>query len=490
MKSRWASALLLPLWLSGCGSLLHSEYRQPAVQTPAYWFGDASDGRALAAGERWWETFADPRLNALVDDALARNNDLAVAALRVRRATLQAGLTGTSISPDVNVGLGADWSKKLHAGNSSSRRFTTDTAISYEVDLWGRLASTRDAAEWEALATEYDRRASALSLIGTTARLYWRIGLFNELLSSARESIRYAEQTLRLVQSQRLAGAASRLEEAQAEQVLATQRAVLSDYQQQLEAARNALAIVFDRAPEHRLSELEQLPAATLANVPAGLPAHLIDRRPDLQAAEWRLRQALSNYDATRASFYPGFTLTSSLTTGGSRELHNLLSDPAGVLGVGVTLPFLQWNVRKYTVGISKVDYETAIIGFRQGVYVALFEVEDALSAREQFANQGALSEQALAAAVKAEGLAEIRYRSGQTGIKEWLDLQETRRSAQITLAQNRFDRLQAQMGLYLALGGRLRPLNFIPVLTSSYWDDGFAIKEDCVRGLVLVGFV
>lgn len=454
MNCKCACALLLPLWLGGCGALLHSEYRQPEVQTPAFWFGDTARERSLNAAGRWWETFDDQRLNTLVDDALTHNNNLAVAALRVRRAALQAGLTGTNISPDLEVGLGADWSKNLRRDSSSQRRLSTTSSVRYEVDLWGRLASTRDAAEWALLATDFDRRATGLSLVGYTARLYWRVGLFNELARSARESIRYAEQTLQLVEAQRLAGAATGLEEAQAEQVLATQRAVLSDYLQQLEVARNALAIVFDQVPEQRFAELEQLPSATLANVPAGLPADLIARRPDLQAAEWRLRQALSNYDATRASFYPSFTLTGGLTTGGSQELSQVINNPVGLLGVGISLPFVQWNVRKYTVGMSALDYEAAIIEFRQGLYTALAEVEDALSAQVQFADQGVQREQALAAALKAEGLAEIRYRSGQTGIKEWLDLQESRRAAQISLAQNRFERLQARMQLYLALGG------------------------------------
>ncbi|KII29841.1 hypothetical protein RY26_25715 [Pseudomonas fluorescens] len=454
MNCKWASVLLLPLWLGGCGALLHSEYRPPQVETPAFWFGDATSEGSLSAGARWWETFGDQRLNALVDDALTRNNDLAAAGLRVRRATLQAGLTGTSITPDLDVGAGADWSRNLRRDSASQRRFSTTSSMRYEVDLWGRLASTRDAAEWALLATDFDRRAIALSLIGNTARLYWRIGLFNELARSARDSIRYAEQTLQLVQSQRLAGAATGLEEAQAEQVLATQRAVLSDYLLQLEVARNALAIVFDQAPEHRFVELDQLPSATLPSVPAGLPADLVARRPDLQAAEWRLRQALSNYDATRASFYPSFTLTGNLSTGGSRELSQVLNNPGSLLGIGISLPFVQWNVRRYTVALSLVDYESAIIDFRQGLYIALAEVEDALSAQVQFADQGVRREQALAAAMKAEGLAEIRYRSGQTGIKEWLDLQESRRAAQISLAQNHFERLQAQMGLYLALGG------------------------------------
>ncbi|WP_445181312.1 efflux transporter outer membrane subunit [Pseudomonas sp. McL0111] len=454
MNCNWASVLLLPLCLAGCGALLHSEYRQPEVKTPAYWFGDTSRERSLDSGERWWETFGDQRLNSLIGDALAHNNDLAVAALKVRRATLQAGLAGTNIAPDLDVGAAADWSRSLRHDSSSQRRFSTTSSVRYEVDLWGRLASTRDAAQWALLATEFDRRASALSLIGNTARWYWRIGLFNELARSARESIQYAEQTLRLVQSQRLAGAATWLEEAQAEQVVATQRAVLSDYLQQLEVARNALAIVFDQAPEQRFAELEQLPVLILAGVPAGLPADLVSRRPDLQATEWRLRQALSNYDATRASFYPSFTLTGSLSTGSSRELSQVVNNPVTLLGVGINLPFVQWNVRKYTVGISSVDYEAAIIEFRQNLYTALAEVEDALSAQLQIADQAVQREHALAAALKAEGLAEIRYRSGQTAIKEWLDLQESRRAAQISLAQNRFERLQAQMGLYLALGG------------------------------------
>jgi outer membrane protein TolC len=170
------------------------------------------------------------------------------------------------------------------------------------------------------------------------------------------------------------------------------------------------------------------------------------------------LRQALSNYDATRASFYPTFSLTGNLTTGASQQLRQVLSNPVGLLGVGISLPFVQWNVRKYTVGLSEVDYQVAVIEFRQGLYSALAEVEDALSAQVQLAEQGRRREQALAAATQAEGLAEIRYRSGQTGIKEWLDLQESRRAAQISLAQNRFERLQAQMTLHLALGGGFAP--------------------------------
>jgi NodT family efflux transporter outer membrane factor (OMF) lipoprotein len=455
-NSAWA--LLLSLCLGGCGTLLHSDYRQPEVQTPAFWFGDIAHERSLITKARWWEIFSDQCLSTLIDDALVRNNDLAVAGLRVRQATLQAGLTGTDIAPDLDVGAGADWSRGLHRGNSSQRRFSTSSSVRYEIDLWGRLASARDAAQWALLATDFDRRASSLSLVGNTARLYWRIGLFNELASSARESIRYAEQTLHLVQAQHRVGAATGLEEAQAEQVLATQRAVLSDYLQQLEVARNALAIIFNQAPEHRFSELEKLPSSPLPDVPAGLPAELIARRPDLQAAEWRLRQALSNYDATRASFYPTFSLTGNLTTGASQQLRQVLSNPVGLLGVGISLPFVQWNVRKYTVGLSEVDYQVAVIEFRQGLYSALAEVEDALSAQVQLAEQGRRREQALAAATQAEGLAEIRYRSGQTGIKEWLDLQESRRAAQISLAQNRFERLQAQMTLHLALGGGFAP--------------------------------
>ncbi|MCD0505773.1 TolC family protein, partial [Bordetella petrii] len=183
------------------------------------------------------------------------------------------------------------------------------------------------------------------------------------------------------------------------------------------------------------------------------VPADLLGRRPDLRAAELRLRQALAQTDATRASFYPPLMLTGSVGSA-STALGNLLQNPVGVLGAGLTLPFLNWNQMQLNIRVSETEYELRVVQFRQALYQAMADVENALSARTQFAEQAGLLEQSLDAARQAEDLYEVRYRSGAVSLRFWLDAQEQRRTAEIERDQNTLDRLLNQVGLYQALGG------------------------------------
>jgi NodT family efflux transporter outer membrane factor (OMF) lipoprotein len=323
--------------------------------------------------------------------------------------------------------------------------------------LWGKLESARDAARWEAEATAVDRQNTALSVIGTTASAYWQVAFLNERIAASEASIVYAEKTLELAQAKYRAGAVSGIELAQARQAVATQKANLTQLLQQRTEARNALAILFDQAPQNSVPERRQLPDGTLPAIEAGLPASLLGRRPDLRAAELRLREDLANVDATRASFYPTFTLTGSLG-GSSTSLESVLRDPIASLGAGIVLPFIQWNTMKLTIKVAETEYEEAVVNFRQTLYKALGDVENALSAHVRFQEESVQLELALASARQAEQLAEVRYRSGATGVQAWLDEQERRRSAETALAENRLNRLTNLMKLYQALGGGMEP--------------------------------
>jgi NodT family efflux transporter outer membrane factor (OMF) lipoprotein len=328
--------------------------------------------------------------------------------------------------------------------------------LSYELDLWGKLASSRDADHWEAAATEVDRQNTALALIGTTAAAYWQVAFFNERIAASEGSVAYAEKTEALVQARYGAGAVAAIDLVQARQMVATQKANLTRLQQQRTEARNALAILFDQAPENNLPERLQLPAGPLPIVEAGLPASLLGRRPDLRAAELRLREYLATVDATRASFYPSLSLTGSLG-GSSTSLASVLQNPLASLGAGLVLPFVQWNTTQLTIKVAESHYEEAVVNFRQTLHSALRDVENALSAHAQFAAESVHLEQALELAKKAEKLAETRYRAGATGVQSWLDDQERRRSAETTLAENRLNRLTTLMKLYQALGGDMQ---------------------------------
>ena len=450
-----APLIALNFLLSGCSGLLpRRQYTRPKVSLPQNWQEAGATGTTVANGEQWWRGFNDPTLNELVELALKSNNNLAAAAIKVRRAQLNARLTDANLTPSVTVAANSSYSRDLK-NRVDTRSSGVTGSVSYELDLWGKLATARDAGRWEAEATEADRQSTALALIGTVATNYWQIAYLNDRIATAEASIVYAEKILELVEVKYHAGAVSALDQIQARQTLATQRAQLTLLLQQRTEARNALAILFDQKPENIVSERQQLPDGPLPMVSADLPASLLAQRPDLLAAEQRLRKFLANMDSTRAGYYPSFTLTGTLGSS-STSLLQVLQNPYVALGAGLTLPFIQWNTMKLNVEISKTEYEEAVVNFRQTLYSALSDVENALSARSRYVEESRQLEESLALARKAEELVEVRYRMGSTALQSWLDAQENRRNAEKSLAENRLNRFKNCMTLYQALGGTM----------------------------------
>ncbi|MDO6386675.1 efflux transporter outer membrane subunit [Uliginosibacterium sp. 31-12] len=445
------SALIALSLLSGCASLTRTDYQTPAAEVPAQW-QHAGEAVPQAVPARWWLAFGDPRLNALIEEALARNPDLAAAAIKLKRARLQAGLSADAMNPVLSASASDTRGQQLRYGQESTRSATGRLALSWEADLWGKLAHARDAADWEALATAQDREATALSLTGSVASLYWKLAWLNQRIDLSRQNISHVETTLALALRKFEAGSVSKLDVLQAEQDLASLRASHTQLLQQREESRSAFALLFDGVSKD-FAEPAHLPEAALPAVDAGLPASLLARRPDLAAAELRLRSTLATADATRASYYPGLSLTGSLGTS-STSLLQLLNNPIAGVMAELSLPFLQYQEMKLKNGVARADYELAALQFRQSLYAALGEVDTALSARSQYRAQGEHLERSLRAAEAAEKINELRYRSGAIPLQTWLDSQQTRRSAEAALADNRYNQFAAHASLSLALGG------------------------------------
>ena len=442
-------ALGLALGLNAC-TALHTPYRQPAVTIAPQW-KHAEAAATAPAGDRWWRRFGDPQLDALVDRVLARDNDLAAAGLTLRRAQLQARYA--VVNPTVEGTLTTSSAATLRGPNISSRTDTGALFASYELDLFGALAAQKSAAAWEARATAQDLESTRLSLIATTVNDYYTVAFLNERVALAEQSVDYAQKALDLVKIQAGAGAASSLEVAEAAQNLASQQAGLHDLVEQRVEARNALDLLLNGETQSQANELARLPQGAPPPVDAGLPASLLARRPDLKATELRLRERLASADQARLSFYPVLSLTGSLG-GTSAALGQLLAHPIGTVGTELALPFLQFDQLKLAVGVSKTNYEIAAVQFRQTLYQALTDVENALSAREQLAARGVALEDSLKNARTVERLDEVRYRAGSIPLQVWLDAQQTRRQAEAALAQNRLNRIETYVSLCRSLGG------------------------------------
>lgn len=444
--------------LAGCSG---NVYERPSLDIPARWaHANTVGAHSMTDIAPWWTRFGDAQLARLIAAALSRNNDLATAALNVRKAQLRVGLVGDPLQfgPEAGVNVRRDFQLDS-GGEARNDNGMLRGSVSYTVDLWGRLARQQSIGQWALQASEADRETVRLNVIGTTADLYWRLAYLNQRLVSEEQSLATALRTQQLVNAQNLAGIVSALERREAEQTVLTQKSSLSQLRQTQVETRNALAIVLNAAPGGNVLEevLGQepavLPAGALPVVESGLPADLLGRRPDMRAAELRLRQSLANVDVVRTSYYPTLSLTGAMGSS-SASLGSLLANPVAILGAGLNLPFLNLKAMRVDTSVAQVEYESAVIGFRQVLYQAFADVENALSARVRLAEQADFRARNLTAAREAERIYEIRYRAGAVALRMWLDAQESHRTAELLWTQTRLTQLQNFVTLYQAVGG------------------------------------
>ncbi|CAI1731072.1 Cation efflux system protein CusC precursor [Serratia fonticola] len=452
-NNKLSLVILLPLLLSGCGSLTKSDYQRPMLSVPAEWRVQDTGSGYLQHTDHWWDNFEDPQLSMLIGRALTSNNDLAIAGIQLQQARLAAGLTDTNLTPDVSVTGSANNSKNLRNNTTPTESYSTTLSLSYELDLWGKLARAREQAQWQAEATEQDRQNTALTLIGNTAQYYWQIANLNQKIKQQQAGLAIGQQTLALVQSRYASGAAGQLDLLQAQQSLINRENTYRTLQQQREENRNALAILFNRSPTDRQAERSSLDINQDVPIAKLLPVEVIARRPDVKAAEGRLRAALAGSDVQRLSFYPSLSLAASLGSASS-IFSQWFSDPVRTLGANAALPFVQWNTVQLTIEKSDLDVKQAAIVFRSQVYNALADVDNAMSQRLSYQQQKINQQQNLQLSQQRLVLARSQYQAGAVSFQSLLDAEDDLLTIETNLSDLQYNYLNATMKLWLALGG------------------------------------
>lgn len=467
--TKLASALLLSSSLVGCAAVVKTPYEQPNLIIPNHFENNKVLSQNIHSNlmtDQWWTLFKDPQLNVLIEQVLAKNSNLAVAGINLQQARIQAKQTASQQNIRIgNASLSTGHEFSLDGNGHQDRGFGINyPSLSYEIDLFGKLAAQTEASRWEALATEQDLQATAQSLIGTTAQLYWQLAYLNERYSVVQQNLKSTQKTYDLVRVQYREGSVSGLDLTQAEQAIQSQKSTLSQIDQQRVETRTALALLLNEPVQQlNFNEPQHLPNVQLPNIEAGLPASLLARRPDLQAAELRLRKALANKDANKASYYPSISLTGNISTGigTNTSLSSVLKNPVALLGAGLSLPFLQWNDMKRDLKVNELEYEKSILQYRQTMYEAFADVENTLSGRTEINKQVQLQQRNVELASKIVQLTDIRYRNGAITLKNLLDAQETLRNARLTLIQTKQSQYNAYVSLMQALGGS--PIKQLP---------------------------
>lgn len=460
--------IALALALSGCA--IGPDYLRPAALLPGL-FTEARPAEAVAIAPnpaidpRWWTLFNDATLNELIDQALANNADLRLAIARVEQADAVAREAGASFFPQIDGGAAASNSKastKTSTFTSAQPRLrhTRSAALStsFELDVWGRIRRANEAAQASMLATRYGRDAVRLSVAGLIASNYLTLRAYDAQLAVTAETLKSRQESQKLVQTRIDAGLISPLDGYQAEAALAAAEAQLADQRRQRALTEHQLALLTGN-PELKVAvgDLRQLPLPP--QPPAGLPADLIEARPDILQAEQELVAANAGIGIAKAGYFPKFTLTGSVGSE-SKVLSDLFTAGSGTwsLGLSALMPILDFGRTTARVDQAKAVNQQSLIAWQDTLQTAYKEVRDALVSLHQLGEAEAAQSRRVTAAEQSLQLARTRYEAGYSGYLEVLDAQRTTNEASLARITTRQTRLLAAIDLFKALGGGWHP--------------------------------
>jgi outer membrane protein TolC len=277
--------------------------------------------------------------------------------------------------------------------------------------------------------------------------------LVNQQINASQRKLDHIQEMLRFANTRFREGATSSQDVINVRNNILEQEKRIVALQHERTILLNEHAVLKGTAPEKSAIEPAMLPEGNLPQINKNVPASVLMHRPDIKAKEMKLREALTNVDMSRADFYPSFNLTSSIGSG-STALFNLLQNPLGSVSANLTLPLLEWRKRRMDVKISRNSYEQQLLEYKQELYKAMSSIQNELSKHSQLLNKETLIRQQLELARQSERVSEVSYLQGAKPMSEWLNAQENRRDAELSLDQNRFNQLSNLADIYVAFGG------------------------------------
>lgn len=457
-------------WLILCSGLtactLGPDYHRPRFDLPTQW--DSSKVPPMEAQAQWadwWTRYKDPTLDALIQRALDNNLDVRLQAARIRQARAQLSLNRAELFPTLQLQAQATRQRTSATsyppgfGGVIYNNLSVAGALSYEVDLWGRLSRNREAAEDLLLQSAFARDAIRLSIITEVVTTYFNLRATQQQIDITESTIKSREAAFNFEETRYRLGSTDALTLRQAEADLQTTRAQLPPLHQQEQSLQSALAVLTGANPREVMTAMVAPGALDDLNLPTTfpqvLPSALLDRRPDIRAAEAALAAANANIGAAKAAWFPTLNLSA---LGGTQALQggDLFTSPANVwsLGSSVVAPLLDFGRTAAQVETARALREQADVQYQTTVQTAFRDVRDALTLL-QTSNESLQATQRQVQALQATlDLAEKRYQAGYISHLDLLDAQRNLFTAQLSLSNAALNRLNATATLFKALGG------------------------------------
>jgi NodT family efflux transporter outer membrane factor (OMF) lipoprotein len=444
-------------------------YRRPSLATPESFRAPdpVPPGQAGSFADlKWFEVFKDEQLQALIRRALERNYDLRDAVARVEEARASLGITRSYQFPNFGAGGAVEINRLSRDGEtplppqflpSQDRNFGTATLqlLSFEVDIWGKLRRATEAARANLLSADENRKAVITTLVSDVATAYLTLRELDYELAISRRTLETRQESLDLTKSRETFGIATELDLRQAEQLVDTASETIPDIQRQIQQTENQISLLLGDSPNSvvrgkSLTE-QQLPP----EVPPGLPSALLERRPDIRAAEQDLIAANAQIGVARAAYFPTLSLSGALG-GASTQLTGLFSGPASLFSLvpQVTQPIFTAGRLKSNVKLAEAEHESMLIHYEKTIQTAFTETSNALIAHQRFRESRAEQEALEKTLEDRLRLAYLRYYGGVDTELNALDADRDLFQAQLDLSRLRLEELLSVVQLYKALGG------------------------------------
>ncbi len=452
--TRWLALILMAAALAGCK--LGPNYQRPPLETPEA-FAEQIDQGAALANLAWYQIFDDPRLVELVNAALVENRELAIATARRDEVRARLGYTRADLYPRLDGLAGAgrgNLQEQILPGSGTADDFVLAAQASWEIDLFGRIRRANEAARADLLASEAARQAVVTAVIADVAGTYFLLRDLDAQHEIATRTLKARQESTRIIRERFDKGVVPLLDVNQAQIEEATSAAALAAIDRAREEAENLLSILLGRNPgpilRGRTLDDQSLPPA----VPAGLPSELLERRPDLRAAEQALAAQTARIGVAEALRWPSLSLTGSIGLV-SDDLSELLdADELWTVDATLLAPLFNAGRNKRRAEIERARTEQAIAAYELAVLNAFAEVENALSAIRTLQEEYAARRMQVDAARSAATLSRARYDGGVTSYLEVLDTERSLFNAELAASQVRRAQLVALVDLYKALGG------------------------------------
>jgi multidrug efflux system outer membrane protein len=460
MRKFWTVLVLLLALLAG-GCTVGPDYKRPAVDVPAGWRLDEKEAKDLA-NSSWWRQFHDPVLNELISISLRENKDLLIAAARIEEFAGRYGIVRADLFPQ--VGASGEYSRQRVTELGENRlsptykattdSFSANVNASWEIDLWGKIRRSTEAAKAQLLASEEGRKAVVLSLVANVASAYINLRDLDRQLEISRNTAQTREQSYLLFKERFAGGVISDLELSQNRSQYEEALASIPPLEKAITQQENGLSVLLGRnpGPIQRGKSIDEL---LLPTIVSGMPSDLLERRPDLRQAEQNLIAANAQIGVAKAAYFPSISLTGAFGSA-SGDLGDLFKGPskAWQYSAPITMPIFTAGKIAGSVREAEAIQQQALIGYQQAIQNGFREVNDALADQAQTRKQLATQKNQVDSLRQYAGIARLRYDNGYADYLTVLDADRSLFSAQLAFTQTQGALHLAMINLYKAMGG------------------------------------